>query len=101
MMRIALIPGGPISRIAVVEMPDRLRLAVMLPRDRETDTASKLSLRATTSTQSRVRLAVFPARTIAAPKDSTTSAASVSAAADVPSSCLLEAKIMPKRSMVG
>jgi len=79
-IRLALIPVGPISRVVVTEAPDRRKLAVMLSSDRETDTASKRNLRATTSTLSRVRLAVFPARIIEAPNDKTTSTASVSAA---------------------
>jgi hypothetical protein len=97
-IRIALIPGGPISRIAVLQTPDRRRLAVMLSRDRETDTASKLNLRAITSTQCRVRLAVFPARIIAAPNDKRTSAASAGVATEVTSSSLPESKVMQHRN---
>jgi hypothetical protein len=59
-MRVALMPGDPISRIVVAQAPDRRRLTVMLSRDRPTDTASKPSLRATMSIHSRVRLARWP-----------------------------------------
>ena len=55
--------------------------------ERETDAASKPNLRATTSTHSRVRSAVIPARIIKAPNDKTASTASISKAV---SSSLLE-----------
>jgi hypothetical protein len=79
-IRQALIPDGPISRIIVARSPERRTLAVMLSSDRLTDTASKPNLRASTSIHSRVRVAVFPARSIKAPNDSSTSTASLSAA---------------------
>src|SRR5262245_26155597 len=78
-MRQVLIPGDPISRIAVMPAPAPRTLAVMLSSARLTAIASKPSLRATTSIHSRVRVAVFPARSIRAPNRSSTSTASLDA----------------------
>jgi hypothetical protein len=74
-MREALTAGGPISRIAVVDSPERRTLALMLSSERLTETASKPILRAITAIHSRVRIAVFPACSIKAPNQSSTSTA--------------------------
>src|SRR5262245_47067900 len=97
-MRQTLIPGGPISRIAVMRSPERRTLAVMLSRDRLTEIASKPVLRPIASIHSRVRVAVLPARIIMAPKPSSTSMASLDAAAPVRTSSFgVEGMRLPTR----
>jgi len=67
--------GGPTSRIPVVNVPDRLALILTASIDKFTDTASNLIFCASTISQARVRLAVFPARVIAQASANKTSTA--------------------------
>ena len=78
-IRPTLIPGGPISRIAVAHAPERRTPIVTLSSVRLTDIASKPILRAITCNHSRVRMAVFPARIIEAPIHASVSTASFNA----------------------
>src|SRR5262249_28962154 len=66
--------------------PERVTATVMLSNESATDTVSKPRLRAITSSHSRVRMAVLPARSMAAPNRSSTSTASARTAAVAPPS---------------
>src|SRR5215216_4744210 len=79
-IRQTLTPGGPISRIAVARSPERWTVVMTLSSVRLADIASKPILRAIASSHSRVRTAVFPARSIRTPNHSSTSTASPGAA---------------------
>ena len=75
-MREALIPGGPITRMTVINLREWRTLAVILSSDRLIAIASKPTFRAISSMQSRVRIAVFPDRHIKTPKPISASKAS-------------------------